>query len=156
MFFMCLSGSFSHSDFFATGQQMALKNKHFFFKEDIHDYRMISGTTVEALDKIYLCHLPRAYSTGIWSHPSPLLDPQPSPPLPNPAPGAAFHMGADARMGFWAAASPVWSHRPWGAHPLLGHWVPGPATQVLGVYFIPHNVAPKCIYILFSSVQSCG
>lgn len=43
---------------------MALENKHFFFKEDIHDYCMISRTTVEAPDKIYLCHLPRAHSPG--------------------------------------------------------------------------------------------
>ena len=112
---MCLSGSFSHSNFFATGQQTALKNKHFFFKEDIHDYRMISGTTVEALAKIYLCHLPRAYSARFWSHPSPRLDPQHSPPVPNPAPGAAFRMGADATVGFWAAASSVWSTGPGGS-----------------------------------------
>lgn len=49
MFFMCLSGSFSHSNFFfffATGQQTDLKNKHFFFKEDIHDYCMIRFSSV--------------------------------------------------------------------------------------------------------------
>lgn len=148
MFFMCLSGSFSHSNFFATGQQTALKNKHFFFKKDIHDYRMISGTTVEALDKIYLCHLPRAYSAGFWSQPSPHVDPQHSLPMPNSAPGTAFQTGTDTRGGFLGCSIPRLVHRPPGVQPLLGRRVP--VAQVLGVYFIPHHVAPICI--LLSSV----
>lgn len=36
---------------------------------------------------------------------------------------------------------------PPGAQPLLGHQVP--ATQVLGVYFIPQNVAPIYVYMFY-------
>lgn len=144
---MCLSASFSHSNFFATGQQAALENKHFFFKEDIHDYCMIPGTTVEALDKTYLLYLPWAYSVGFWIHPSTCLDPQHSLPVPNAAPGAAFQLGANAMVGFWAAESSVWGS--W-AQPSLGYQVPG--IQVLGTEFILHSLAPISIYPLLCSV----
>jgi len=143
---MCLSGSFSHSDFVATGQQTALKSKHFFFKECIYDYRMISGTTAEAVDKIYLCHLPRAYSAGFWNHPSPRLEPSTRLPCQTQLQAQLFRQALTSEWDFGLQHPQSGPRAPGDSTPA---WIPGPSRSGLRRLFYTAWCG-TCICICFT------
>lgn len=142
MFFMCLSGSFSHSNFFCHRPTTGFKKQALFLQRgypwllyDLKNDCRSSGWDLA---------LPLATSTqcwGFWSQPRPCLDPQHSLPVPNPAlwTGADFQVGAGSKVGFWGCSIPSQVHGvPPEAQTLLGCQVP--AAHVLGAYFIPNSI----------------